>query len=482
MSRVILGMRDPAPSRALSRAIEDGRIGGLLWFRSALGATVAEAAARIARARALWPAGVPSLFAIDEEGGLIQQLSGLIAEGGRPWPRLPSPRALGRGGDARVVCAHGREVGRRIRILGLDVTLAPLVDLDPGPESAVLGTRCFGDDPANIAEAALSWLRGLGSAGIRGCIKHYPGHGATRVDSHLSLPRISTEIDIAPHLAPYERISRAWSAADGPPPSVLTAHIVCDSGGSLLPASLDPTRIAAIPGGLGPVFTDSLDMGALAAFGDLVARGRRAAEAGSDYLVIGIDEQAGLDLARALAPTDSARARAWAVPSRLPSVPDSWDEAAITRAAAAGIRLIDDRPIPPEKWDWILPEGFRAYGPIAGPPGDAIGPRRIARVIRYESDAPASLAAAFAASAAGARAARPALVGWIHRGPPDPQTAEVLLAHLDRVRAVAHLLDGPSGGPGVPDCWSIETCGFGEGELAALERIWAAAPTVRFAD
>lgn len=463
MARVIVGLRSYPPPPALIDAAREGNLAGLLWFREAFGETVEEAAARVRSLREVWAPSAPCLFAIDEEGGLIQQLSGLREATGEPWPRLPSPRALGRSGDPEDARAHGREIGRRLRRLGLDLALAPTVDLDPGPMSPVLGTRCLGEDPDRVASMALAWLRGLASAGVRGCVKHYPGHGATAVDSHIDLPRIPDSADMRPHLLPYERIARSWRLQDGPAPAVLTAHIVC--GGSDLPASLDAGKLAELPRGLGPVITDSLDMGALSRYGDLEARARRALDAGSDLALIGLDLDGGLAVSRAL--PAASKGRTWEIPPRPAETPVAWNREELERVANAGLRIASCVPIPPGEWEWLLPEAWGAYGPVATPPA-ASGTRRwIGRLSRYRCDDLDTLERAIL------RADRPLLVGWIHRGPEDEGTRRILGRHGARVRAIAHLLDGPrDASPG--SAWTIETCGFGEGELAALARRWAA--------
>ena len=450
-------------------AIERGQLAGLLWFRTALGTTVEGAAARIHRLRAAWPEGVVCFFAADEEGGLIEQLSGLEDASGRKWPRLPPARALGRGGDPDVAFAHGREIGRRMRRVGLDVTLAPVVDLDPGPESPVLGTRCFGEDPQLVAGLALGWLRGLCSAGVRGCIKHYPGHGATRLDSHDELPRIAKDQDADRHRAPFAMIADRWRAEDGPLPGVLTAHVVREP--SVRPVTLDQAALAKLPKGLGPIWTDSLDMGALGAFGGVVSCGESAAAAGADLLVVGVDHLGGLDLARELTAASTDRVVGWGASHVVPrEIPEAWPEAEIERAAAAGFRLLHEQPMPDGEWDWILPSDFGAYGTVAEPAADPGGRRRIGRLLRYDFDNTGSLERALAGDAR-----YPALVGWIHRGLPDSETQEILEAHRSRVKAVVHLLDAP-GTAVVPGVWTIETCGYGEGEMVSLERVWKEAP------
>jgi beta-glucosidase-like glycosyl hydrolase len=465
MARVIVGLRAYPPPPAVLQAAGEGRLAGLLWFRDAFGETVEEGAARVAALRRAWHPSASCIFMIDEEGGLIQQLSGLRESSGETWPRLPSPRALGRSGDPNLVRAHGREIGRRLRRLGLDVALAPTVDLDPGPASPVLGTRCFGDAPVPVAEIALAWTRGLASAGVRGCLKHYPGHGATAVDSHVDLPRVPRGVAMEAHREPYALIARGWRTEDGPAPAVLTAHIARE--GIDLPASLDRTVLAVIPRGLGPIVTDSLDMGALAGYGDLPARGRAALDAGSDLLLVGLDAGGGVDLARALPDDRSARVDAWRGAIDPPEIPPSWSRVELDRAADSGLRQIVDGGMPEGEWDWILPERWGAYGAVAAPSVDTPGTRRIGRILRYRTDDPSTLDRALA-SAVG-----PALVGWIHRGPEDHPTRSRLERAGSRVRAIIHLLDGPSQTP-FGSVWTVETCGFGEGEMTALARRWAA--------
>jgi beta-glucosidase-like glycosyl hydrolase len=474
VARLILGFRDAEPSAALRAAIGRGEIAGLLWFREALGASVREARSRVERMRRLWPPGEPCLFAIDEEGGLIQQLDGLTDASGVAWPRLPAPRALGRARDGAAAFAHGREIGRRLRETGIDVALAPLVDLDPGPQGPVLGTRCFGGDPIQVSALAMGWLRGLASAGVRGCVKHFPGHGATSLDSHRSLPRIDPTVDAAPHRLPFERIARDWrAAAAGPPPALLTAHIV--PAGSSVPVTLDRAALRSIPEGFGPVWTDSLDMDALRPHGDLAQRGRSALEAGCDLLVVGADTEGGLAAAPTLRAPASSGVIAWMRQAFPPQeTPEPWSLDAITALAAEGLRVLQEGTLPVGDWEWILPEDAGAYGAVREPAQDRSGVRRIARVIRVPRD-PDRLAAALS----GARA--PALVGWIHRGAPDPATREVLERHAAKIGALAHLLDAPAAAC-VPGVWTVETCGFGEGEIAALARVWSTAETRGFAD
>ncbi len=468
MAGLIVGIREREPSPALTEAIRAGRIAGLLWFRDGLRGDAGEISARMDRLRSLWPPDVAPLFVIDEEGGLIQQLCGVVEAGVGAWPRLPSPRAIGRTGDHALAYAHGREVGRRLRRVGLDATLAPLVDLDPGPASPVLGTRCFGSDPDRVASLALAWSRGLSSAGALGCLKHYPGHGATALDTHRALPRIDAATPMEPHLRPYRAIAASWRTADGPAPGIMTAHLLL--AGRRLPASLDPEVLSQRPRGLGPVFTDSLDMGALRAWGDAPERAELASRAGSDFILFGADVDAALAVARTGPRRDEPSLVPWPPALIRPPIPEPVAAESLETIARAALRIIERRPIARGEWTWLLPEEWGAYGEVAAPkPGSRpSGMRWLGRVIRYAAGDPGQpLRAIRAAGSEG-----PVLLGVIHRGAQDDPGERVAGKHAGRLDAVAYLLDGPVSATrwGI---WRAECLGFGEIEIEALRRAWA---------
>jgi hypothetical protein len=357
-----------------------------------------------------------------------------------------------------------------MRILGLDVALAPVLDLDPGTESPVLGTRCFGDDPDAVVRLGLAWLQGLSSAGVLGCLKHYPGHGATRLDSHLQLPRVGDEAASRRHRSVFEEVAAAWQEEDAPEPSVLTAHILVAS--SALPVSLDPKTTNSIPAGLGPVWTDSLDMGALAPFGDLQSRVEASGKAGADFLIVGVESSEGLKIAHSLSLPWTPKARSWAASAEreLP-IPEPWDPTDLARTARKALRVLTDPPIPFGGWDWVLPDRFKEYGKVARPSRLTGGTRWIETVHNYDAGRPETIRAVLEAIPT----EKPVLLGWIHRGAPDEGTVDVLRRRQKRIRAVAHLLDTPAA-PISEVLWSADTSGFGEAEIDALLAAWIDAP------
>ncbi len=209
---------------------------------------------------------------LDQEGGPVDRLRELLGP-------APSLRRTARMATSRRA---GAIAGAALAAFGFDVDLAPVVDRAlEGAGALVLGERCASADPAEIIRATGEFLDGLHSAGVGGCLKHFPGLGRARVDTHRSLPIVSHDaaeetLDLAPFRALMER-ARA----------VMISHAAGPDG---IPASLSRARATVLlRGGLGfrgAAFSDDLEMGALEAFGEMPERCARAAEAGCDLLFV----------------------------------------------------------------------------------------------------------------------------------------------------------------------------------------------------
>lgn len=195
--------------------------------------------------------GIEPLVMADHEGGRISVLSPAI---GAP----PSQLATARSGDLGLCRRVYRETSRRMTACGLNVILGPVADVNTEPRNPVIGTRSFGEDPANVAVLVRESVKVCREGGLASCIKHFPGHGSTTEDSHVSLPSILR----APH--ELKRIDRPpfgagiWAGAE----LVMTGHVVPpDCGG---PATLEPGIIVGILREElcydGVVITDALEM------------------------------------------------------------------------------------------------------------------------------------------------------------------------------------------------------------------------------
>lgn len=195
--------------------------------------------------------------AVDLEGGAVNRLSGV-------WGELPSPAAAATAGR-KAVRALGEAAGAACRRLGIHLDLAPVVDLDRSGTAMNRDGRCLAGDPERVATLALVFNEGLAQWGVSGCLKHYPGLGPVIEDTHVDLPTLGDDEPLSPHLEVFERLSQQI-------PVVMVAHVVAPSlGDPDRPATLSRSvvdRAASLPGS--PiVLSDDLEMGALAACGDL---------------------------------------------------------------------------------------------------------------------------------------------------------------------------------------------------------------------
>ena len=222
----------------------------------------------------------PELLVLaDEEGGNVTRLE---ASTGSSWP---GNAALGVVDDIDATERVAAGIAAMARRAGIDVVLAPVVDVNSEPDNPVIGVRSFGADPDLVARHGAAFVRGVQSQGIAACAKHFPGHGATRTDSHVALPVVDVDRDafLRRDVAPFA------AAIDAGVRCVLTAHVAVPAVDAA-PASMSATWMAMLRDDLGfdgVVISDALDMHAIARG---VGRGQgavRALQAGVDMLCIG---------------------------------------------------------------------------------------------------------------------------------------------------------------------------------------------------
>ncbi len=222
------------------------------------------------------------LVAVDQEGGRVQR----FREG---FSELPPLMQLGRqfAADAslarKLASTHGWLMASEILDLGIDISFAPVVDVDYGV-SEVIGDRAFAKRPDVVASMALAYMQGMHRAGMAATAKHFPGHGAVAVDSHLALPVDSRDYnEIAVDLAPYETLIS--NHLEG----VMVAHIrypqVDGEIASLSPYWLN-TQLRGQYRFEGCIFSDDLTMGGAEAAGSVPERTRKALDAGADVALI----------------------------------------------------------------------------------------------------------------------------------------------------------------------------------------------------
>ena len=218
------------------------------------------------------------LVGIDEEGGDVTRLE--VATGSS----YPGNAALGAVDDLELTERVAASIGADLAEVGVNLNLAPVADVNTNPHNPVIGIRSFGPDGEAVARHVAASVRGLQSAGVAACAKHFPGHGDTSQDSHHELPVVESFREEA--LLPFR------AAVDAGVEAIMTAHIVVRSVG-VTPATMSRAILQDLLreelGYEGLVITDALEMRAISATVGVEEGAVRALEAGADALCLGHD-------------------------------------------------------------------------------------------------------------------------------------------------------------------------------------------------
>lgn len=265
---------NPAERDRMLAWVSRDQVGGLIVSTG----TPAALAAKLNAAQ--MRAGVPLLVVSDLETGPGMRLS----PGGTV---MPPSMAFTAAGDTALAWQAGRATAEEARAVGIHMTLGPLFDVNSNPANPIINVRSFGESPAQVGAMGTAWMHGARAGGLLAAGKHFPGHGDTRVDSHVGLAR--TGADSARlhevEMAPFARAVRA--GIDG----ILVGHIAAVGleGPDAPPASLSPRMIGRELRGRigfqGLVFTDALNMGGVTRSYSVSEASIRALLAGADVLL-----------------------------------------------------------------------------------------------------------------------------------------------------------------------------------------------------
>ena len=277
---VAVGFEGDAPTPELERLVEAGVRSVILFARNAGPRPAVRET--IARIKSLSPSvDDPIMICVDQEGGRTVRFT----EGFDPPPTM---REVGAGGPDAAADV-GSRLAADLRPVGIDLDLAPVVDVDSNPANPVIGPRSFGSDPALVGSCGAALIRAMQGGGVAACAKHFPGHGDTDLDSHHDLPVLRHDLDRlrSVELPPFEAAIRAGVA------SIMTTHVVFEALDPGVPATMSRTVIDGLLrtelGFEGVVISDDLEMEAIVGLesigGDLGEAGVRTIEAGVDLLL-----------------------------------------------------------------------------------------------------------------------------------------------------------------------------------------------------
>ncbi len=281
----MVGFDGPSPTEFAREAIEKWGVGGIILFArnyrdprqlAALNAEMQELAAKSEAC-----AGIPLFICTDQEGGAVVRLTGAATV-------LPGNMALGATGDAGLAYEAGRVTAAELSATGVNMDLAPVLDVNNNADNPIIGVRSFGEDPALVARLGVAFARGLQDGGVLATGKHFPGHGDTAVDSHLALPAVMherrrlEEVELRP-------FREAVAAGIG---AVMSAHITFPAIDPVAgrPATLSPPVLTGLlrekMGFGGLIVTDSMEMKAIADNFGAGPAAVMALEAGADCVLI----------------------------------------------------------------------------------------------------------------------------------------------------------------------------------------------------
>lgn len=318
------------------RMIREKKVGGVILFKenfddaASLRRLIDDLSRIASEAKAL-----PLFFPIDQEGGSVVRIArgATVLPGQMSLAATPDPLAS--------VRRAARIAADELRSFGVNWQLAPVADVNTEPRNPIIGNRSFGSDPQRVATLVAEAVRSYADAGLLTCVKHFPGHGATTVDSHSGLPEIAHDrarLDRV-ELVPFR------SAIAAGAPAIMTAHIrvpvldpTPDRPATLSPAIVD-TLLRRDLRFAGLCLTDDLEMGALERSGGEARAALAAIAAGADHALLRFDESAHLEAHRLL--LDAARSG---------SLPAARLETAVRRVLTAkergGILAPGPRPAP----------------------------------------------------------------------------------------------------------------------------------------
>lgn len=260
-------------------ALVRGRqVGGVCMFKRNI-----ESAEQVAHlnddVRALMRGSIPPFIALDQEGGNVVRISdGNVV--------LPGNMALGATQSPQLAYQAGRAQAEDLLLLGFNMNLAPVLDVNLNPRNPVIGIRSFGDRPEVVARFGEEFVRGQQDANIVTVAKHFPGHGNTDADSHRALPVMNeTRAEVMSQLEPFRRVID--EGLDG----LMTAHVAIPKlTGDEQPATLSPKILTDLLrrdlrfDGL--VVTDELEMEAIADHYGVGNAAVLAVKAGADMVLV----------------------------------------------------------------------------------------------------------------------------------------------------------------------------------------------------
>ncbi len=281
----------------IEQLIQEYHLGGVILFRENVVTT--EQTARLVADYQEATEKYGLLMTIDQEGGIVTRL--------QSGTDMPGNMALGATRSPEIAHDVGRVIGEELNALGINMNLAPVLDVNNNSDNPVIGVRSIGESPDLVAEIGVAYTKGLQSTGVAATAKHFPGHGDTAVDSHLGLPEVPhdkerlMEVELYPFQKAMEAKIDAIMTAHVTFPKIDDTKVISKKDGTeiSLPATLSYKVLTELMreemGYEGVIITDALNMNAISDHFGSVDAVIRTVKAGTDIILMPVDLEAVVD-------------------------------------------------------------------------------------------------------------------------------------------------------------------------------------------
>lgn len=232
----IVGFNGYSVPSEFKKFIQEYHVGGVVYFKRNV-----QSAGQLAELSNELQFGcrvgdMPGMFiSIDHEGGKVNRLV-------KPFTKFPGNDYLGELGSPKVGFEFGVVIAKELKAVGVNINYAPVVDVLTNPENTVIRGRAFSSDPETCAKLGSAVCRGMQKMGVMAVAKHFPGHGGTKEDSHVALPKLNKTVHQLEEceLIPFRRVVR--SRVEG----MMTAHILNIALDAQYPATLSEKTIEGL--------------------------------------------------------------------------------------------------------------------------------------------------------------------------------------------------------------------------------------------
>lgn len=222
---------------------------------------------------------IPMFISVDEEGGSVSRMP-------KELRKFPSNRIIGGRNDDKLSYNIGKMIGKEIRSFGFNMNYAPVLDINSNPNNKVIGNRSFGNNVEVVSRLGIQTMKGLMDSNTISVVKHFPGHGDTSIDSHISLPVVEKDLE---KLNSFEFIPFKKAIENGVD-AIMVSHILLTQVDKNNPATMSKAIVSDILRGNlgfnGVIITDDMTMGAITQNYAIENAAINSINAGTDIILV----------------------------------------------------------------------------------------------------------------------------------------------------------------------------------------------------